>query len=371
MRSISKNSTAILHFLPLEGYPPVQNLLKILSAKSQKYIFSFTTKGDFNFRYREEGAKIYRFGLSNYSGTGIFKRGFIYFSYLYYNLIGSFLLFVKRPGTILYYESISSFPAIIYKLFFPKTVIHIHYHEYTSLNEYASGPFLNRWLHNLEKKIYKKAKSISHTNEMRLKLFAQDNQMEDYEGLKVIPNYPLRSWFDKGGAKEPKKFSGKFVYVGYSLDFDSMYVKEIIDYIAIHPELSLDFYLFRTPDEIKTYADSLNGSNINWNPGVPYKELPFILQEYEIGLILYKGLTKNYEHNAPNKLFEYLSCGLDVWCSEEIKGVHPYLQENKNIKMIDFLNIKSSDYGRVKRGKTSTSYNAEQALEPLITDLIK
>lgn len=58
-----------------------------------------------------------------------------------------------------------------------------------------------------------------------------------------------------------------------------------------------------------------NGSQLKlayYNP-VEYEKLGSILKNYHVGLILYKDLITNFVYNALNKLFEYLSCGLDVW----------------------------------------------------------
>lgn len=47
--------------------------------------------------------------------------------------------------------------------------------------------------------------------------------------------------------------------------------------------------------------------------GINYSDLPGVIRAYDVGVILYNGHIANYVFNAPNKLFEYLACGLDVW----------------------------------------------------------
>jgi hypothetical protein len=66
---------------------------------------------------------------------------------------------------------------------------------------------------------------------------------------------------------------------------------------------------------------------------------------YQIGIILHKGDTLNYVHNAPNKLFEYLVCGLDVWFPNEMQGVYPYERNDAFPKVIsvDFTRMKNFD----------------------------
>ena len=42
------------------------------------------------------------------------------------------------------------------------------------------------------------------------------------------------------------------------------------------------------------------------------------MADYHIGLTLYNGHIPNFVYNVPNKVFEYLACGLDVWYSKDL-----------------------------------------------------
>ena len=66
-----------------------------------------------------------------------------------------------------------------------------------------------------------------------------------------------------------------------------------------------------------------------------------ILKNYDIGVILYKGHISNYVYNAPNKLFEYLACGLDVWLPKKMTGSLEYVTVATfpKILALDFLNL--------------------------------
>ena len=61
--------------------------------------------------------------------------------------------------------------------------------------------------------------------------------------------------------------------------------------------------------------------NINFRGAISQSDFPLIISQYQIGLVLYKGHIPNYIYNAPNKLFEYLACGLDVWYPICMKGI--------------------------------------------------
>jgi len=96
---------------------------------------------------------------------------------------------------------------------------------------------------------------------------------------------------------------------------------------------------------VRGYLRNLKSSYINlFEKGTEYESLPSVLSKYHIGVILYKGRSKNYEFNAPNKLFEYLTCGLDVWFPIVMKGVGPYIKKRGPQKVIPINFAKLYDF---------------------------
>ena len=80
----------------------------------------------------------------------------------------------------------------------------------------------------------------------------------------------------------------------------------------------------------------------------------------------------NFVHNAPNKLFEYLNCGLDIWYPEEMIGCRAYDQiEYPTIKQINFNDIERSLQDYTFKGKKlpKESFSAENATLGLIQTL--
>ena len=71
-----------------------------------------------------------------------------------------------------------------------------------------------------------------------------------------------------------------------------------------------------------------------------------MLVNYDVGLILYNGNSTNFIYNAPNKLFEYLACGLDVWFSKDLVTSKDYIIENSYPKIleVDFNRLDKFDY---------------------------
>ena len=84
--------------------------------------------------------------------------------------------------------------------------------------------------------------------------------------------------------------------------------------------------------------------------GVEYDQLPALLRQFDVGVILYRCRTVNYQYNASNKLFEYLMCGLDVWYPPTMLGVKPYAREDvwPRVVEVDFENLESVELARVR-----------------------
>jgi len=321
-----------IHFLPIEGYPPIQNLLDYFSLKNDQIrMFCYTTKGNLNPpTYKNNKIKIYRYGKVS---ENKFK---LWVSYLLFNTTVIFSLLIKRPKNVMYYESISSFPAYFYKTFINKKAnIYIHYHEYVTKHEYENGSTINRYFHQLEEKIFSEVKWISHTNKTRLNKFLNDNSIIfDKDKHYLFPNYPSKKW-----AIQNTPWNGtetlKFVFVGYAVDPKGAFIVELIDWLATQKiKSSIDIYCLKQNSLPENFIGEKGNTTVNIHHSVSYYQLPNILKNYHIGLILYRGLTPNYIYNAPNKLFEYLACGLDVWFPKEMEGCYPYINKNKYPKII-------------------------------------
>src|SRR5688572_8834187 len=102
----------ILHFAPVELYPPVRNLTRYLEQllKGER-LTVVTTKSTYKninpFESKHPNVDIKRFGLSG-PGAGKLRR---ILGYLSFNLQSLILLIRQRPQKLMYYETISAFPA--------------------------------------------------------------------------------------------------------------------------------------------------------------------------------------------------------------------------------------------------------------------
>ena len=357
--------------MPLEYYPPVTNFLNVM-VKHAFFVKVWTTHNTKKrITYHNEKLKTINRSPFPEKSDNVLERIFKYF---YFN-ISCFIGLVKyKPKAILYYESYSVYPVFLYMKFFGKaTKLYIHYHEYEDRESYKNGMKLVKYYNELEKKfLYGRASWISQTNKERLHMFASDHPKLPSEVLKIMPNYPPKIWSSQvNGKSKASKDIIRTVYVG-SLSLKDTFIREYCDWVLNqNGKVCFHVYAYNLDDDTIEYLSSLNTDYIVfYTKGVEYNKMPALLADYDIGLILYKAHTKNYKHNAPNKLFEYLACKLLVLYPDVMSGMALY--QSDNVIRLNFEQIPS--FNEIKKyfsNKTDlkSSYNAKTALQPLIDHL--
>ena len=357
--------------MPLEYYPPVTNFLNVM-VKHAFFVKVWTTHNTKKrITYHNEKLKTINRSPFPEKSDNVLERIFKYF---YFN-ISCFIGLVKyKPKAILYYESYSVYPVFLYMKFFGKaTKLYIHYHEYEDRESYKNGMKLVKYYNELEKKfLYGRASWISQTNKERLHMFASDHPKLPSEVLKIMPNYPPKIWSSQvNGKSKASKDIIRTVYVG-SLSLKDTFIREYCDWVLKqNGKVYFHIYAYNLHDDTIAYLKSLNSDYIVfYTKGVEYNKMPALLADYDIGLILYKAHTKNYKHNAPNKLFEYLACKLLVLYPDVMSGMALY--QSDNVIRLNFEQIPS--FNEIKKyfsNKTDlkSSYNAKTALQPLIDHL--
>lgn len=369
-----KRKLIIIHFQPLERFPPVMNLLDFLSAKNDKNIVTITTKN------KKESL------LQEYTNTSIRiirtpaivpKSFFRLFNYLRFYGYSLWLLIRLKPSVVLYFETLSSWPALIYKRLRKNNLnLLLHCHEYTSPKDY-NDMWLVRMMHRMETKMYPTSyKWISHTNQVRMEQFKKDHDLPNVNPgiFHIMPNYPPKSW---ANYQSDFMLSDKIrlVFVG-SLGFENMYLKEIVNWITLNKDrISLDFYSYNIDQKAQKFLNSVPHDSIQFHEGCSYNELPSVLKKYDVGLVLYKAYNFNHINGISNKVYEYLACGLDVWFPKDNTYMLSIVRENEFPKIIalDFKNLVSFDYkNSVERNcldKSSNNYFAENIYEEISNEI--
>ena len=329
---------ALVHFQPLEKYPPVMNCIRDLENEKVEVVSIFTTR--FQNNWFSSSYPIYRLG--NYT-TSRWSR---YWTYLYFNFVSFFFLCIYRPKKVLYYETYSSWPVYWYKKLFPAVLVFIHFHEYVSEKEKKESSAYYKYLLIKETALLKKAIWISHTNEDRMRLFQQDFPFVSKDQCYILPNYPPTNWAIRAQQIRNNRqvtTVKRMVYVG-ALGLDTTYIREIAVWIDEQEgDFTLDIYSGNMDRAVLEYIYNLKSSFISIHKATPYFDLPEVLATYDIGLVLYKGHIPNYVYNVPNKVYEYLACGLQVLCSHDLISTSNFKDKYsiKKISIIDFNDLKN------------------------------
>lgn len=368
-----RHRIAILHFQPVEYYPPVQNIIRFLGKElSEAEILVVTSSPRENaklFKAEQGTVRILRTGhLSEQMSR--WQRLFFYVGF---NMRAVRALTSFSATHIFYFETLSSFPAFLYKRFFGRrTPLLIHYHEYTSPAEYAAGMALTRFFHRFERQLYPKASWISHTNQQRMEFFLRDEALKQNPSVQhVLPNYPPAAW--AGDKKAPKSGQNlRIVYAG-ALGLDTMYIAEMVRWVeAQQGKVLFDIYSQQEGVDVRNFLVSAKARFTKHKGSVSYDELPATLRQYDVGVILYKGHIPNYVYNAPNKLFEYLACGLDVWFPQQMLGSLPYVRTDRlpKIAAINFESLDSELTPELLSHDGLTKYPGEFTCEEVLLQLL-
>jgi hypothetical protein len=364
---------AILHFNPLELYPPVMNLLRCLAAEPDQdlSVRVYSTRSDEEIsalKIESASMRIIRKGTMRTARGTSGRLGL----YVRYYAAVSWDLFRWRPDTVLVFETLSFLPAYLYAGWPARRPrLMIHYHEYMSPEDYAQGMKLNKWFHRLECRSYPGTTWVSHTNADRMSRFLHDHAGLQIPHTYIVPNYTPSDWvLDK---PRPIHDPLRIVYIG-SLGMDSMYVREFAGWVlAQRGRVTWDIYALHVSDEVRSYLASLDTGLIRFKGSCSYYDLPAILADYDVGVVLYKGIVPNHVYAVSNKVLEYTACGLDVWYAREMLGTEPYITPDDvfpRIIPVDFTAMERFDAAReldrTNRHYRRSPYLCEEALAPMI-----
>ena len=330
---------------PVELYPPVYNLARYLAVEQGIQVTIVTTAAkNMDYNLEKYGIRVVSIGRTHFKNASEGWR-----RYLLFYITAFRILLADRRSTVMYYESVSAIPVyLIYKLGLgSKRKLLIHFHEYFSPNEIRKQQRLERLGYKFEPYLFKKAVWISQTNNDRLNFFKKDFPGLDESKLRAFPNYPPGDWLqyakkNKSGTNRP----AKIVYVG-AMSIRGFYTKEVFEWVnANKGEILLDIYSINIHRDALDLLEKMQCPYIQVKGGVKYDDIPKVICEYDAGLVIYDSTYTNFVYNVPNKVFEYLACGLDVWCSDDLLTTAQIAREKvyPKIVMVDFKNLEVFDW---------------------------
>jgi hypothetical protein len=327
----------LIHFQPIEKYPPVMNMINVLGVMEDLQCIVFSMKAVDPWFNSPTNCKLVRWG--RVSNQAIAR----YVGYIKFNIFSLIQLLFTKPTAIIAYETYSLWPVYWYQKWNKSVRVHLHYHEYVSPEENQNSSIYLKYLHQLEQKLWSHKATLSHTNSDRMDLFLRDNTFIDRKHTLIWPNYPPLSWL--AVAREQKNITHtetiKLVHVG-AVGMATMYIEEMVNWvIAQEGKYSLAFITDNIDEQAKSFLDTQTSELILVRAGVNYFELPKVLLKYDMGLTLYNGHIPNHTYSVPNKVMEYLVCGLPVAYSKELISTRKFINEYQiaNCVELDFSDL--------------------------------
>ncbi len=370
---------AVIHWFPIERYPPAFNLIRTLSARGAFSLQVYTTSDRAKEVKFADSVIIQRTPFPMRSDSRLTRL----WRYLQFPFLMMFALWRFHPDVIFYYEPHSAIPVCLYAMINRRCRIFAHHHEYHVPAEFSQRGMRFAWFgHWMEKRfLYRRLEWLSQTNAIRNKLFLADHPQVNPRIVRELPNLPPREWHSaprRLWIDSPKPL--RLVYVG-AVSLVDTFIQELTSWLLRQsPDLiTLDVISQNTDAVTDQFLKSLDAEHVRYlNEGIAYDDLPAFLRNYHVGLILYRGNTLNYIHNAPNKLFEYLVCGLDVWFPKQMEGVKPFARTETIPRVIevDFENLEQAtvvcDSNVSREGLTDEHWTqtCEDACEPLVKAIL-
>ena len=327
---------AYVHVLPLEYYPPSTNLLALMSARQSWNVRAWTTANKRGMPdWKGDGVEIRRIA---HPGPGV-PLPLRMPGYLAWHLRTAREIAKWKPDVIMSVEPHSALATWMYfRVFRGRAPLFIHHYEYYAPEDFAApGMRVLRRTMRLERNhLFPRAAWVSQTNAERLRMLRSWNAGVSDDAAAVLPNYPPAKWVSnaRGIPAAAASARTRLVYVG-SASFDDAFIGEICLWAAERRDtVSLHLCGNNVAPAVWKWIDSLGAANITTDPtGVPYDELPALLRQFDVGLVLYKGNTLNFVHNVPNKAIEYLACELEVWYPRQMEAMRSFHWEHPGLRM--------------------------------------
>lgn len=167
-------------------------------------------------------------------------------------------------------------------------------------------------------------------------LHAEANRMEHFRRVHggrdkphaVIENFP---YYVPGRRRDaPEGRALRVIYLG-ALGEDRYTHELIAAGAAMDGRIELDLVGFGTPPvmaELERRYGARPAPNVRILPPVAYHEIPKLLDQYHIGIALYKNTNLNNYYCAPNKVYDYLMSGMAV-IANDYPGLHKVIEDNR------------------------------------------
>lgn len=244
-------------------------------------------------------------------------------------------------------------------------------HEYyCGTPELVNRPFVRKFWHRIEKRIFPKLKNVITVNKSIARLYEQEYKRK----VHVVRNIPMKNHqMTTPSRKELGMPENKtiFLFQGAGINIDRG-VEELIEAMPFtDPDIVL--YIIGAGDvidQLKMRVSKLKLQHkVIFIPKVPFEQLMQYTQLADFGLTVDKDTNINYRFSLPNKLFDYIHAGIPVIASRlpEIESVikhyniGTFIENHDPHHLAKIMNTASQDSRQINIWK----HNLKKASEEL------
>ena len=257
-----------------------------------------------------------------------FRKGFLFYANL--NLRLFFYLLFRKPYSVYWSNDLDTLlPNYLVSRLYRKPLIYDSHEYFCGVPEIQDRPLVKWVWQNLEAWIFPRLKHILTVNDSIAKLYESDYGIRP----KVLRNLGNALLPDNPKSRSELGLSEDVFLVinqGSGINVDRG-MEEFFEALKLSDQ-DIHLVLVGKGDVIprlkkQTEDPSLKGRVHFVNP-LPYQEMLHYTLAADLGISLDKDTNINYRYSLPNKLFDYLKCGLPVLSSRVVE-VRSIVEQNR------------------------------------------
>ncbi len=291
-----------------------------------------------------------------------FNKGFLF--YANYNLRLFFFLLFRRYDLYLSNDLDSLLPNFLISKLKRKPLVYDSHEYFTGVPEIQHRPVVKAVWTRLEKWIFPKLKDVITVNDSIAELYRQEYGKD----VKVVRNISDSSLPEKVKTREDlglPKDAFILINQGAGINVDRG-MEEALETLKLLPPRVVLLIVGNgdaLPGLKKMAEELMLSGRVIFKPKQPYLEMLQYTLNSDCGLSLDKPLSPNYRFSLPNKVFDYIKCGLPLVVSDvvEVQKVVRKYQLGEVISDHQPQNIASAIRVVMEKGKTFYSTNLLKA----------
>jgi len=252
-----------------------------------------------------------------------FHKGFLFYAQL--NIWLFFYLLFKKPYDLYWSNDLDTLlPNYLVSKIYRRPLIYDSHEYFCGVPEIQDRPLVKRVWKCVEAAIFPNLKWVITVNESIADLYEKDYGIRPKVLRNIGDSYLPETLKSRAELALPED-AYLVVNQGAGINVDRG-MEEFLEALALM-DSDIQLMLVGKGDVIpalkkRAQAPDLAG-RVHFIDPMPYREMLHYTAAADLGISLDKDTNLNYRYSLPNKLFDYIKCGLPILCSEvvEVKSI--------------------------------------------------